>query len=66
MLEKFPFRRDDVVQHVSKSGDRFVIRLVDDFVCEAYAENLDGGHGTRIINPDNWTKVGILHNGEIR
>lgn len=63
---KFPFQHDDVIQHVSREGDRFVVRLVDESVFEAYVENLDDGGGTRVINPDNWTKIGVLHNGEIR
>lgn len=62
----YPFRHDDVIQHVSREGDRFVVRLVDELVFEAYAENLDGGRGTRVINPDNWVKIGVLHNGEVR
>jgi hypothetical protein len=66
MAMSFPFQHDDVIQHVSKTGDRFVIRLVDESVYEAYAENLDMGRGTRVINPENWTKIGILHNGDVR
>lgn len=66
IARQFPFRQDDVIQHCSKTGDRYVVRLVDDEVYEAFAENLDGVYGTRVINPDNWVKVGILHKGEIR
>ena len=65
-MNKFPFRHDDVIQHVSRRGDRFIVRLVDELKFEAYAENLDGAHGTRVINVDNWVRLGVYHNGEIR
>ncbi len=62
----FPFTHNDVIQHVSKAGDRFVIRIVDNEVYEAYAENLDDHlRGTRIINPANWVKIGVLVNGKL-
>ncbi len=59
------FKHGDVIQHISRTGPRFVVRLVDDVVGENYAENLDGGQGTRVINHSNWCKIGILHLGEV-
>jgi hypothetical protein len=53
--DKFPFRKGDCVQHVS--GGRtpiFIIRLVDDEIRQAYAEDIIGnGNCIRIVNPDN-------------
>jgi len=63
---EYPFRHLDVIQHVSKTGDRYIVRLVDESVWECYAENMDDGDGTRVINPDNWTKIGVFVQGEIR
>lgn len=42
------------------------MRLVDESTQECYAENLDGGYGTRVINLGNWVKVGVLVDGEVR
>ena len=57
MREEFPFKRGQYIQHVSGTGDRFIIRLVDELAFEAYAENIDGGRGTRVINPGNWKLI---------
>lgn len=57
MIKRFPYRHGDYIQHVSGTGDRYIVRLVDDEVFEAYAENVDGGSGTRVINPDNWKRI---------
>lgn len=62
----YPYRHQDVIQHVSRTGDRYVVRLVDESTQECYAENLDGGYGTRVINLGNWVKVGVLVDGEVR
>lgn len=63
--EAFPFRRGDLIQHVSGTGPVMIVRGVDDEAYEAWAEvshehtseeDRENAESTRIINPGNWKK----------
>lgn len=60
-MHKFPFRRRELIQHVSGNGPVFIVRAVDDEAWEASAERTTADPGAppvvRVINPGNWKKV---------